>query len=243
MKNLIVLLSLLVMSFGAFAAPNTKSIKKVAKQSTSFFDGKKNYFFGGVGFGLGSTEVGDKTKMEFTANQMNFEAGVSFGLPYNIRTTSIFGYHLINTNDDDLLKELNVAADDDIVVDAFRSHDFSLRQRLQYTFEFASFDLMPYTELGIAFGGNYYEISSEKRKASQSVSWGYNRLIFAFGTEVRVGNLLPYVRFAFSDVNYSEESEYEIEQNGKTQDGTTKHTSAESDGSQFMAALGVSYRI
>ena len=181
--------------------------------------------------------------MDFAANQINLEIGASFGLPYNLRTSTLVGYHLINTNDDDFLDEMNVDANSDIEVDAFRSHDFSLRQRLQYTLEFAQFDVMPFTELGIAFGGNYWEISSEKQKATQSESWGYNRLIFAFGTEVRVGNLYPYLRFAFSDVNYSDKSERETEQNGQTKSETVNHTSSQSDGSQFIAALGVSYRI
>lgn len=241
MKKSMVLLLALIASLSAFG--QTTSTKKVSNSFFNFFDGEKNYIFGGVGFGIGSTEVGEKNTLDFAANQLNLEAGVSIALPLNFRTSTILGYHIINTNDDDLLNEYNVSADSDIEVDMFRSHDFSLRQRAQYTFEFVAFDLMPYTELGIAFGGNNYELSSEKQKATQSQSWGYNRLIFAFGTEVRVGNLLPYIRFAFSDVNYSTESDWEITKAGQTQNGETRHTSNDSDGSQFMAALGVSYRL
>ena len=77
---------------------------------------------------------------------------------------------------------------------------------------------MPFSEVGIAFGENSYDLSSAKRKLQQGQDWSYTRLIFAFGTEFKFDNLLPYIRFAFSDINYSDESVISTTTNGKTKD-------------------------
>jgi hypothetical protein len=169
-------------------------------------------------------------------------AGLNVALGYRFLTNSVLDLTSYGTlsfsgyDGDDFRDELDKKEGANYELGSF---DLGLAQKLGYNINLGSVTLTPFLQAGLAYGALSVKYDNPTDRYKSETGAPYTKVSLATGLSLAIGNIVPFIKYEYTKMNFSGEWSSKLTDNGVSTERQIRGMDLDSDNQSI--AIGASF--